>query len=143
MSIEDDAPQPTPARVDPRRARGRRGERLAAEHLRSRGCVILAQNVRTRQGEIDLIVRDRATLVFVEVKTRCVSARRAPLREDQLPLAGLGARQRARLRSLALAWLSEARDARRGAASIRFDAVGVVIDTRGRLRRIEHLENAW
>jgi putative endonuclease len=143
MNVPGGQPQQRPGGIDPRRARGARGERLAAEHLRRRGCVILARNVRTRDGEIDVIVRDRRTIVFVEVKTRCVSSRQASLREDQLPLAALGARQRARLRRLALAWLNETRGARRAAESIRFDAIGVVIDARGTLRRIEHVENAW
>ncbi len=83
-----------------------------------------------------------ATLVFVEVKTRRVGARQAAPREDQLPLAGLGARQRARLRRLALAWLRETA-ARPRAATIRFDAIGVVIDAHERLRRLDHVEDAW
>jgi putative endonuclease len=104
--------------------------------------------VRTRRGEIDLIARDRRTLVFVEVKTRCVYRAQTSVRDDQLPLAGLGTRQRARLRRLALAWLSENRGAsesnrRRAPSLIRFDAIGVVLDTRGDVRHIEHIENAW
>jgi putative endonuclease len=133
---------------DPRHLLGRRGEEIAAKRLRRRGWAVLARNVRTRHGEIDLIARDRRTLVFVEVKTRCVRQAQTSIRDDQLPLAGLGARQRARLRRLAIAWLSERRDSgeRRGArapASIRFDAIGVVLDTRGHVRRLEHIENAW
>jgi putative endonuclease len=128
---------------DPRHLLGRRGERIAAEHLLRRGWSILARNVRTREGELDLIARDRETLVFVEVKTRCVRSGRASIREDQLPLAGLGARQRARVRRLALAWLRERRGALRGVETVRFDAVGVVTDARGALLRLEHVENAW
>ena len=125
-----------------RRALGRRGEQLAADHLSRRGCVVLARNVRTRHGEIDLIARDSDTLVFVEVKTRSVAARARGIRPDQQPMVGLGARQRARLRRLAAAWLREER-ARPAARTIRFDAIGVVLDTAGRLRRLEHVEGAW
>ena len=57
-------------REDPRRALGRLGERLAAAHLQRLGFAILARNVRTRHGEIDLIAFDGEALVFVEVKTR-------------------------------------------------------------------------
>ncbi|HEX8715222.1 MAG TPA: YraN family protein [Solirubrobacteraceae bacterium] len=127
---------------DRRRALGRRGEQLAAEHLRRRGYAVLARNVRTRDGEIDLIARQRTTLVFVEVKTRCVGAHQSAIRADQLPLAGLGARQRTRLRRLAAAWLRDAAP-RTSASTLRFDAIGVVLDTRGALRRLEHVENAW
>src|SRR5438045_3651495 len=49
---------------------GRRGERRAAWHYRLRGFTIVARNVRSHAGEIDLIVRRGRLLVFVEVKTR-------------------------------------------------------------------------
>jgi putative endonuclease len=129
--------------ADRRRAVGRRGEELAAAHLQARGLAPLARNVRTRHGEIDLIACDGRALVFVEVKTRCVSAGQHTIRPDQQPLAGLGPRQRARLRRLAAAWLQEERQRRPHAQAIRFDAVGVVIDSHGRLREIEHVEGAW
>jgi putative endonuclease len=128
---------------DPRRALGRRGEQLAAEHLRRRGCTVLARNVRTRKGEIDLIVRDRQALVFVEVKTRRIGRSQSTPRDDQVPLGGLGVRQRARLRRLAAAWLADGRRTRPFAETVRFDAIGVVLDAGGRLREIEHVENAW
>ena len=46
------------------------GEALAAEYLRKKRYSLVATNFRTRFGEIDLIVRDRKFLVFVEVKLR-------------------------------------------------------------------------
>ena len=127
---------------DRRHALGRRGEQLAAAHLRARGYAVIARNVRTRSGEIDIVARNGATLVFVEVKTRRIGASQPTVRAHQLPLAGLGARQRVRLRRLAAAWLRET-PARRSAEAIRFDAIGVVLDTRGTLRAIEHVEGAW
>jgi putative endonuclease len=127
---------------DARHMLGRRGEELAAGYLRGLGFVVLARNVRTRHGEIDLIARRATVLVFVEVKTRRVGARQHRLREDQLPLSGLGAHQRLRLRRLAGAWLAEQRGATRGAHTIRLDAIGVVIDTDGWVRQIDHLEGA-
>jgi putative endonuclease len=148
---------------DPRHSLGRCGEELASTHLRRRGLRVLARNVRTPRGEIDLIAFDPAAgtsagsgsgaLVFVEVKTRRTGGRahagrdgglgaQRP-REDQLPLAGLGTRQQARLRRLAAAWLADRRHVRPSAATIRFDAVGVLLDPRGRLLQIEHVEDAW
>jgi len=56
--------------ADPRQHLGRTGEDLALAHLERLGYELVARNHRTRWGEIDLIVRDGATLVFVEVKTR-------------------------------------------------------------------------
>lgn len=50
--------------------RGRKGEGLAAWFLEQRGLRIIARNYRCRQGEVDLVARDRDTLVFVEVRWR-------------------------------------------------------------------------
>ena len=46
------------------------GESLAAEYLRKKRYQIVACNYKTRFGEIDLIVRNRRSVVFVEVKLR-------------------------------------------------------------------------
>lgn len=46
------------------------GEALAAEYLRKKRYEIVAAGYRCRFGEIDLIVKDRKFLVFVEVKLR-------------------------------------------------------------------------
>ena len=51
-------------------ARGRRAEDAAARHLAGLGLRIVARNHRCRGGEIDLVCRDGATLVFVEVRQR-------------------------------------------------------------------------
>lgn len=51
---------------------GRRGESEAARRMRAAGYRVLARNVRTRDGEADLVCRapDARTIVIVEVKTR-------------------------------------------------------------------------
>lgn len=46
------------------------GEAVAAEYLRKKRYQIMAAGYRCRFGEIDLIVKDRTYLVFVEVKLR-------------------------------------------------------------------------
>jgi putative endonuclease len=50
--------------------RGAVAETLAAAYLAARGLPLVARNYRCRGGEIDLIVGDRDTLVFVEVRLR-------------------------------------------------------------------------
>jgi putative endonuclease len=145
MDTSSRAPTPAgalPAHTDPRRALGRRGEQLAAEHLRRRGCVELARNARTREGEIDLIVLERRVLVFVEVKTRRVPRHRA-IREQDDPLQGLGPRQRRGIRRLAATWLRDERHRRPSAETIRFDAIGIVVDSDGTPRRIDHVQDAF
>lgn len=54
----------------PHLLRGRAAEDLAAAHLAGQGLHILARNYRVPGGEIDLIARHGAELVFVEVRSR-------------------------------------------------------------------------
>lgn len=51
-------------------ALARYGEKSAALFLERAGYEIVARNTRTRWGEVDLVAKDGATWVFVEVKTR-------------------------------------------------------------------------
>jgi putative endonuclease len=51
-------------------ALGKTGEDLACRELTRRGYVILARRYRGHGGELDIIARDGATVVFVEVKAR-------------------------------------------------------------------------
>ena len=60
----------TSSRDAQKKSLGRWAENLATWHLRLRGYKILARNVRTRSGEIDLVARDGEFLVFCEVKAR-------------------------------------------------------------------------
>lgn len=49
---------------------GKQAEKLAMEYLQSRGLKPLATNFTCRYGEIDLIMRERSSLVFIEVRYR-------------------------------------------------------------------------
>ncbi|HEX4436873.1 MAG TPA: YraN family protein [Solirubrobacteraceae bacterium] len=124
------------------RETGRQGEDLAAAHFSRLGFTILARNLRSAQGEIDLIAADESVIAFVEVKTTRLKSRGAN-GMTQAPLERLSARQRHRLRGLALDWLRERAAGCPRAETIRFDAIGVVIDARGELLALEHVENAW
>ncbi|HEU4663473.1 MAG TPA: YraN family protein [Dokdonella sp.] len=53
-----------------RRAAGARYEEFACSHLRRAGLAPIAQNYTCRYGEIDLVMRDGAVVVFVEVRYR-------------------------------------------------------------------------
>ena len=50
--------------------RGQQAEALALSWLQQRGLVCVTRNYRCRMGEIDLIMHDGTTLVFVEVRQR-------------------------------------------------------------------------
>ncbi len=49
---------------------GTYGEQLAVDYLVRHGCVIVARNMSTRSGEIDILADDGKELIFCEVKTR-------------------------------------------------------------------------
>ena len=56
--------------VNNNQRKGKMGEIAAARYLRKIGITVLAANYATHFGEIDIIARDKATIAFVEVKTR-------------------------------------------------------------------------
>lgn len=119
---------------DPRHRLGRLGEEAAAAHLERRGLRIVARNHRTRHGELDLVAFDGCTLVFAEVKTRRAGS--------GTPWDALDEAKCRQVRRMARAWLADTRD-RPHPRDLRFDAIGVVIDARGRLVRLDHLEAAF
>ena len=55
---------------DARRARGDAAEAAALAMLQAHGLSLLARNAASRGGELDLVMRDGATVVFVEVRYR-------------------------------------------------------------------------
>jgi putative endonuclease len=115
---------------------GRRGEDLAAEHFLRLGYRVLARNHRTRWGELDLVLADEseATIVFCEVKSRRLGS--GDWRDN------LHERKRRQVRTMAAAWLNEVTD-RPHYAELRFDAVGVTLDARNQLVRLDHLQAAF
>ncbi|HET9023841.1 MAG TPA: YraN family protein, partial [Burkholderiaceae bacterium] len=54
----------------PKQRAGAAAEDAAARHLSASGCRVLARNARYREGELDLVVRERDVVVFVEVRLR-------------------------------------------------------------------------
>ncbi len=48
---------------------GKEAERLALEYLKNKGFELVRAGYRTREGEVDLIVKGDGLLVFVEVKS--------------------------------------------------------------------------
>lgn len=53
-----------------RRARGDAVEHTALDYLQRQGLRLVARNARARGGELDLVMLDGETLVFVEVRYR-------------------------------------------------------------------------
>jgi len=113
--------------------RGARGEKLARCYLKRNGYKVLFRNFRGRSGgEIDVVCRDKDTLVFVEVKTRG--------REDfGRPFEAVDREKRKRISRGALAWL---RMLDNPDILFRFDVVEVIIADDAR-PRLELIKNAF
>jgi putative endonuclease len=120
--------------TDSRKSLGRLGEQLAADHFERLGWRIAARNYRTRFGEVDIVAVDGETLVFAEVKT-------CRLGKGQ-PWDNLHGRKRGQVRKIAGLWLSETQG-RPFFERVRFDAIGVLVDDRDALVRLDHLEGAF
>jgi putative endonuclease len=114
--------------TDPRRPLGLQAEAAAAAFLERAGLRVLERNVRFALGEIDLVCRERDTIVFVEVKCRKGSW-------GDGPAAAVSWQKQRRLARLAELYLKRWG---RCDARCRFDVVAVTIgdDARPTLRHI-------
>ena len=59
-----------PARLSAKQQQGQAGEQQALAYLQRQGLALVETNFSCKAGEIDLIMRERDTLVFVEVRKR-------------------------------------------------------------------------
>jgi putative endonuclease len=57
-------------RLSDKQKQGQLGEHAALAHLQRQGLVLVEANFSCKGGEIDLVMRDGSTLVFVEVRKR-------------------------------------------------------------------------
>ena len=112
-------------------AYGVRSEHAAARHLKWHGYKIIARNFRAAGAEIDLIMIDRGTLVFVEVKARMTNSLGTPE-------TAVDARKQYRIRKAAEIFTDRRRS---NNGPIRFDVIAISGDGRG--RKLEHLRDAF
>lgn len=120
----------------PERSPGELGERLAERHLQSQGYKRIARNLRSRLGEIDLLMLapDKRTLVFVEVKT-AEANRRSAVR----PELRVGRHKQRKIAQLAAKLIAKHKFTDR---PIRFDIVGVDLH-KNRQADIRHYVSAF
>ena len=107
---------------------GRLGEQLAQQLLVGKGYEIVEHNFYTRFGEIDLIMRDNETMIFVEVKTKKGLDFGSP---EEMFTAG----KMQRVKRMATVYL-KGRETK-----CRIDMVAVVLDSQNRSQRITHYPN--
>lgn len=109
---------------------GAKGENTAAELLKVKHCEILCRNFKCANGEIDIVARDGAMLVFIEVKTRRADA-------SSRPVSGLLPEQKARIYSAAMTYYRKIGTPR---TSFRFDLIEVIFDGR-KITELRQWEN--
>jgi len=115
-------------RVTNTRRRGDLGEVIAGAFLAIKGYQIIEKNYRFAGREVDLVARDRGSIVAVEVKLR---------RGSRFGVAaqGVDARKLERLR-VALSGIARDRGLR---LSPRIDVVAIDLDERAERMVVEHL----
>jgi len=115
-----------------RRDTGILGEKLARDFLKKRGYHILETNYRCPHGEIDIIARHKDYLVFIEVRAKKSLKFGSP--EESITPAK-------KERMIATAWhYQQAHD--NLPPLWRIDIVAIELDQKGKLSRIDLIENA-
>jgi len=115
-----------------RRDTGILGEKLANDFLRKRGYRILETNYRCPEGEIDIVAKHKDFLAFIEVRTK--TSRQFGSPEESITPA-----KQEKMRAAALHYQQTHNNL---PPQWRIDFVGVELNQKGKLSRIELIENA-
>ncbi len=115
--------------IQNKRKTGNEYEDYAIKYLENKGYFIIERNFHVRQAEIDIIARDKATIVFVEVKYRAGSSSGHPLEAVTI------AKQK-KISKAALFYMNKNKISPDN-TSIRFDVIGILGD------ELTHVENAF
>ena len=115
-----------------RREIGILGEKLAGEFLESKGYRVKCKNFRTPFGELDIVAKHKNSLVFIEVRSRTTSSLGPPFES-------ITRCKQIHIIKNAMFYLK-----RYGLtdSACRIDIISVKLDSRHRLEKIDHIENA-
>ena len=116
---------------DKRQKFGKESESVAVRYLKKNGYKVLEQNYRNKIGEIDIIAKDKKTLVFVEVKAT---------RTDSFgsPKWAVTPKKQRKISMVALYYL---KDTKQNKVKARFDVVAISSSQDN--PRIELIKNAF
>ena len=106
------------------------GEAIAKKYLQNKGYRFIEQNYKTKYAEIDLIVRDKRILVFVEVRTKTREQFGSP--EESLNRNKIN-----KLIKNAAAYVAQ----KGYVKDYRIDAICIVLDEKKKIKRINHYQN--
>lgn len=115
-----------------RRRLGEWGEEKALRYLSEQGYQLLTRNWRTREGEIDLVMKQGLAIVFIEVKTRKTDRFGSP--EESITRG-----KQKRLMKTCQAYLQENDYEDR---DWRIDVIAIEATKIGEIMRLDHYENA-
>jgi len=110
---------------------GKKGEEVANRFLKNRGYRVIARNYVCKMGEMDIIAKEKDTLVFIEVKTR-TSTTFGP------PQLAVNPKKQSQMSKVALNFLKEKR---LEDVKARFDVVAILLGPRG--EEIELIKDAF
>ena len=111
---------------------GALGDGVAGDYLEAKGYEIVATNYRCQWGEVDIIARDGDCLAFVEVRTR-------RSQEFGAPEESLSSRKREKLVATVDTYIQGCSTP---PEEWRIDLVGVHVDGRGAVVRVQHIQDA-
>lgn len=118
--------------LNSRQRLGQSGEETVVRYLEKNGYTVLSKNYRCKIGEIDIIARDGADLVFIEVKTRSGLGYGSPA-------AAVTIRKQRQITRAAQWYLAEQQLFDTPA---RFDVISVLCGEAS-LQQIDHINNAF
>jgi putative endonuclease len=110
---------------------GKKGEEMAARFLKKNGYRIIEKNYVCKMGEMDIIAKEKDTLVFIEVKTR-TSTTYGP------PQLSVTPRKQSQMSKVALYFLKEKK---LDDVKSRFDVVAILLGPKG--EEIELIKDAF
>ncbi len=122
--------------LTPKREVGTIGERAATRYLRRHGCRVIAKNYVAFDKEIDIIAKERDTLVFVEVKTRTKGSFN-PL--EPRPASAVTREKQRKIIAAAKCFVGMNGYSLR----MRFDVIEVFLDERKKVLEVKHLKSAF
>lgn len=111
---------------------GKKGEKIALRYLKKSGFEIIECGFRALRGEIDIIAKEKETIVFVEVKTRRSN-------EFGSPLEAIDLNKQKQIKKIAAVYISKKY---RKFIPCRFDVIGIMVEKKGDYK-ISHIKNAF
>ncbi|MNN32277.1 hypothetical protein D3C81_1459960 [compost metagenome] len=121
--------------MDQRKARGSIAEQIAVDYLIQQGYKVLERNWRCRSGEIDIVAATGPIIVIVEVRSRGKHSL-----TFGSPMESITPRKIKQVRDTAVVYLHRIS---KTDARIRFDVIGIVMNSDATVDSLDHIIDAF